>query len=95
MLGEKSISTTTYHPQSNGQSEKLNRTILSALRKYVGEHPKDWDLYAESVTYAYNNSVHQAIDCKPFDLVISRKPSSKLMEYAPVASESVKDERVR
>ena len=35
--------TTAYHPETNGQTESYNRTILSALRKFVGEHQKSWD----------------------------------------------------
>lgn len=33
--------TTTYHPQTNGQVEQYNRTILAALRTYVADHPRD------------------------------------------------------
>ena len=43
ILSIKNHFTTTYHPQANGQVERYNRTILSALRTYVADHPRDWD----------------------------------------------------
>ena len=36
--------TTTHQPQTNGQMERFNRTILSTLRAFIGDHPRDWDL---------------------------------------------------
>ena len=58
ILGIRNVFTTTYHPQANGQVERFNRTLTSALRKYVGEHLKDWDLFSDAITLAYNTQVH-------------------------------------
>ena len=52
IIGVKNPFTTTYHPQCNGQVERLNRTILAALRHYVADHPKNWDLFTDALTYA-------------------------------------------
>ena len=52
ILSIKNNFTTTYHPQANGQVERYNRTILATLRTYVADHPKDWDLYTDALTYA-------------------------------------------
>lgn len=43
-----------YHPQNNGEVERLNRTILASLRTYISDHPRDLDLYTSAFTYAYN-----------------------------------------
>ncbi len=59
ILGVQEVFTTTYHPQTNGQTERMNRTICSALRKFVSEHPMEWDLYSDLVTYAYNTQRHE------------------------------------
>ncbi|CDF40678.1 unnamed protein product [Chondrus crispus] len=59
ILGIRNVFTTKYHPQANGQVERFNRTILSAVRKYIGDHPKDWDLFSDAVTFAYNTKVHR------------------------------------
>ena len=44
------------------------------LRCYVEDHPSDWCLYARSLCYAYNTSVHSAINTTPFHLLLSRPP---------------------
>ena len=73
-LGIKQVFTTAYHPQCNGQVERFNRTIVSQLRAYVGEHQNDWDLYHGALTYSYNNQIHSSTGVTPFELVLSRPP---------------------
>ena len=50
ILGVTNLFTSAYHPQTNGQTERYNRTIVSMLRNYVNEHQNDWDKYATSLT---------------------------------------------
>jgi len=66
--------TTTYHPQTNGQVERFNRTIVSAIRAYIGDHPRDWDLFTPSITYAYNCQPQTSTAYAPFELVLSKAP---------------------
>lgn len=80
ILGAKPQFTTTYHPKANGQTERFNRTILASLRRFIADHPKDWDMYADALTYAYNNQVHAATGCTPMELVLSRAPPHLAME---------------
>ena len=79
ILGVENLFTTTYHPQTNGQVERFNRTIISGLRNYIADHPKDWDLYTDMLTYAYNTQVHRITNHAPFELVLSRSPQALVM----------------
>lgn len=54
ILGTKARFTTTYHPKSNYQTERFNRTILESIRRYTADHPYDWDKFSDALTYAYN-----------------------------------------
>ena len=46
---------TTYHPHSNGQTEKVNQVIEDILRMYVMDNPSMWETYLHLVEFAYNN----------------------------------------
>ena len=74
MLGVKHYLTTAYHPQSNGQTERFNKTLVQRLRHYVEEHQANWDIFVQPLTYAYNMQVHRSTGTTPYDLVLTRHP---------------------
>jgi RNase H-like domain found in reverse transcriptase/Reverse transcriptase (RNA-dependent DNA polymerase)/Integrase zinc binding domain/Integrase core domain/Chromo (CHRromatin Organisation MOdifier) domain/Retroviral aspartyl protease len=73
-LGIAKVFTTAYHPQTNGQVERYNRTIVNALRGYVSERQNDWDEYTSALTFGYNCRIHASLGLAPFELVLSRPP---------------------
>ena len=77
-LGVKHVPTSTYHPQTNGQTEQYNGAIVSRLRHYVAEHQRNWDAFVQPLTYAYNTQVHRSTKCTPIELVTARRPSLPL-----------------
>ena len=87
ILGIRNVFTSTYQPQANDQVERFNRTLTSALRKYVGDHPKDWDLFSDVVTFAYNTQVHRTTKIAPFELVLARAPRSLALHAQPKLKE--------
>jgi transposase InsO family protein len=82
-LSIKKVFTTAYHPQTNGQVERYNRTLVEALRAYVSRRQDDWDEYTSAVTYAYNCRVHSSIGMPPMELVVSRPPVKISLENKP------------
>ncbi|MBR7801843.1 transposase, partial [Undibacterium sp. FT137W] len=69
LMGIKNLFTTTYHPQTNGQVERFNRTLVDMLRHYVEEHQEDWDELLAVLTLAYNSRVHRTTGVAPLDFV--------------------------
>ncbi|CDF38306.1 unnamed protein product [Chondrus crispus] len=79
LLGVRPYLTTAYHPQTNGQTERFNRTLVQRLRHYVEEHQRDWDDYVQPLTFAYNTQVHRSTETTPFDLVLTRPPTGLIL----------------
>ena len=84
-LGVKHLFTTAYHPQTNGQVERYNKTLVGRLAHYVEEHQRDWDEFVQPCTYAYNMQVHRTTGTTPFDLVLTRHPPNIIVRDIPAA----------
>ena len=61
--------TNPYRPQSDGQVERFNRTMVEMMKPLVNEEQDDWDEKCEFVMHAYNNSVNASTNCTPNLLV--------------------------
>ncbi|UYV77573.1 hypothetical protein LAZ67_15001599, partial [Cordylochernes scorpioides] len=66
--------TTSYHPQTNGQTEKMNRTLTDMISMYIDEKYQNWDEILPFVTFAYNSSVQETTGYSPNFLIHGRKP---------------------
>jgi len=60
-LGTRVISSTAYHPQTDGQTENFHRTLLSMLRAFVNKYHSNWESLIPSL-YAYHNTFIQPQD---------------------------------
>ena len=58
---------TAYHPQTDGQTERANRTMQTMLRSYA-ESRVDWDEWLPFVAAAYNSTVQESTGRTPFDM---------------------------
>ncbi|UYV84411.1 hypothetical protein LAZ67_X002045 [Cordylochernes scorpioides] len=70
--------TTAYHPQTNGLTERLNKTIADMLSMYVDVNQKDWDMILPFVTFAYNTSRQESTGFTPFFLAHGREAETPL-----------------
>ncbi|GJW15135.1 putative reverse transcriptase domain-containing protein [Tanacetum coccineum] len=64
---------TTYHPQTDGQSEHTIQTLEDMLRAYVIDFSGSWDVHLPLAEFSYNNSYHSSIRCAPFEALYGRK----------------------
>ena len=74
LLGVKHKLSTAFHPQTDGQTERVNRVLEEYLRHYVNPSQDDWDEYLSLAEFAYNNSVHEATGATPFFLNFGLHP---------------------
>ena len=76
LLGIESSMSTAYHPQTDGQTERVNQTLEQYLRCYVAELQDDWSRLLSSAEFAYNNAAHEGTKASPFYLEYGRHPRS-------------------
>ncbi|KAJ9509668.1 hypothetical protein QJQ45_011337 [Haematococcus lacustris] len=74
---------TANHPQTDGQTERANRTLEDMLRNYVSPHHDDWDQHLTAAEFAYNASVQASTGYSPFRLNSGQEPHTPLTLTVP------------
>ena len=67
----------SFHPQTDGLTEVVNRSLGDLLRCLVGDHVTRWDQVLLMAEFAYNSFVNRTTGCSPFEIVtvlLPRKP---------------------
>ena len=77
-LGTKLLFSTTCHPQTDGQTEVVNRTLSQLLRSMIKKNLKEWEDCLPHVEFAYNRAVHSTTELCPFEVVYGFKPITPL-----------------
>ena len=76
-----------YRPQANGTAERMVQTITRSIKMYVSEvDQKDWDAYAERLTFALNTAQDRIRKETPFYLVHGWDARSTLEATLPLSS---------
>jgi hypothetical protein len=73
LIGTKLNLSTSFHPQSDGQTERMNRVLEDVLRHYVNPVQNDWDEYLAAAEYAVNSAVSESTKASPFSLNYSHQ----------------------
>ncbi|GJT86016.1 putative reverse transcriptase domain-containing protein [Tanacetum coccineum] len=68
----------TYHPETDGQSERTIQTLEDMLRARVIDFGKGWERHLPLVEFSYNNSYHANIKAAPFEALYGRKCGSSV-----------------
>ena len=74
MLGTRVSLATTHHPQTNGLTERLNRTLIALIRKYTQAYPTRWAEFLPIFEFAYNRSKHSTTGAAPFQAYTGHLP---------------------
>jgi len=81
LLGTKLAMSTSLHPQTDGQTERTNRTLEQVLHHYVSYDQSDWDTHLSAVEFAYNNAVQSSTRETPFMLNYGHHPRSNIIVH--------------
>ena len=95
-LGTKMKFSTAFHPQTDGQSERLIQVLEDMLRGCVMEFSGSWDRYIPLIEFAYNNSFQSSIGMAPYEALYGwkcRTPMclTELNEHKVIGLDIVKD----
>jgi transposase InsO family protein len=71
---------TSYHPQTDGQTEVVNKSLENYLRCFTQDIPKDWTHWLPWAEYWYNTSWHSSIRMTPYEAVYG-VPPPRLLSY--------------
>lgn len=74
MSGTTLSLSSAYHPETDGQTENVNKVIEMYLRSTVQENPKSWIDLLPWVEMWYNTSYHHSLDTLPFQVLYGRSP---------------------
>ena len=72
-LGTKLIRSFAYHPQTDGQTERVNQILEDMLRACVIQYDKNWDKFLALVEFSYNNSYQSSLKMAPFEALYGRR----------------------
>ncbi|KAL0149627.1 hypothetical protein M9458_055154 [Cirrhinus mrigala] len=74
LLGVDISLSSGYHPQSNGQAERLNQELIRFLRSYCRDHQEDWSRFLLWAEYAQNSLRKPSTNLTPFQCVLGFQP---------------------
>ncbi|KAI0527091.1 hypothetical protein KFK09_002689 [Dendrobium nobile] len=72
-LGTRLTFSTTFHPQTNGQSERTIQTLEDLMRLCVLDFGGNWETHIPLIEFAYNNSFQASIGMAPYEALYGRK----------------------
>ena len=95
-LGNRLNFSTSFHPQTYGQSERLIQVLEDMLRGCVMEFPGSWDRYIPLMEFSYNNSYQASIAISPYEALYGRRCRTsvcwtELNKHKVIGQDIVKD----
>ena len=90
-LGIKSKMSTAYHPQSDGQTERVNQTLEQYLHTYCNYQQDNWSSLLPLAEFSYNNAPHATTGVSPFYANKGYNPAISVHSDRDIASAHARD----
>ncbi len=84
--GTQLLMSTAQHPQTDGQTERTNRTIGSIFRTIMLQHTSKWKELTPMIEFAYNSAFHSSIGMSPFEADIGFLPPTPSTVFTTTTS---------
>ena len=84
-MGTKLSKSTAYSPQTDGQTERLNRTLEEYIRSYIDPQVGNWAQLLAPAEFAYNNAKHESTGMEPFLIDCGKLPNTPLFMFSEAA----------
>jgi len=95
LLGIKLAMSTAYHPQTDGETERVNQELEVYLRIFCSNNPETWKSFLSLAEFTHNNQSHSARNASPFYLMMGYDPKTFPMPHlksdVPAAEQRIKE----
>jgi hypothetical protein len=86
LLGTRTVMSSFFHPQIDGQMERVNQTLETYLRHFVSVGLNDWDTLLSSAEFAHNAAINETMRTAPFKLTYGYHPRTPVGEVVEVVN---------
>jgi hypothetical protein len=93
-MGIKSRMSTAFHPQTDGETERVNQELEVYLRMFCATEPDQWSRYLPMAEFAHNSKTHDSIKQTPFNVILGSNPIG-IPTVIPRFSAPVAEEKTR
>jgi hypothetical protein len=87
-LGSRLSKSTAFHPQTDGQAENANKTVVRYLQAFATHQVDDWDQLLPLAEFTYNSSIHRSTKMAPFEADLGYTPDLPLDAVTSIKTQS-------
>ena len=91
LLGIRLKMSTEYHPQTDGETERVNQELEIYFRMFCGNNPETWKKYIPIMEFCHNQRTHSTTQRSPFYLMMGIEPRDVPLAFEPTNIPSVEE----